>query len=400
MLVQLEAELLARTYGYKLMPHSILVKIMSFASASPDRPNASLACKTWSEAARDSSLCKRVLPAEAVAAAKKHREKVRKDEATKQQKKALRKAIVEQKGKHHSSAKRKAEEDAAEEAAGAAGAEGAEAAERAGVAHEGAEATATATVSAAEAADAAANAAAEAVAAEMDDDERERLEGEAMGVYHSIQRALAAATPGETILLGPGHYWEQDLVASRGVQLVGDASDAARVVVELTGTVDWHAPYGIMANLTIRRPRRCKQPTPAIVVGGGPGARVSSSAADSIDAADAASVDGVVAASGGASGGGLGVLDDFGRRSAMGGGNGLGGALHMHGCVVNNEGGGGGSTIVVADDGRLAMQSCQVAHSDNELGGVVRSGATSSPHHLTTSLPHYLTTSPLDHFTT
>ena len=188
----------------------------------------------------------------------------------------------------------------------------------------------------------------------MDEDEKERLEGEAHGVFHSIQRALAAATPGETILLGPGHYWEQDLVAAKGVQLVGDASDAARVVVELTGTLDWRAPYGIMTNLTIRRPRRCKRPTPAVVVGSS-GGGMGEGASGGGGGGDAAAAD---------AGAGAGLVGGFGS-------GGSGRTLYMHGCVVNNEGGGGGPAIVVEDNGRVAIHSCQVAHSDSELGGVV-----------------------------
>lgn len=82
---------------------------------------------------------------------------------------------------------------------------------------------------------------------------------EATGTYRSLGRALAAAQDGDTILLGPGHYWEHDVTVKKAVRVVGEASSAARVVVELTGTIAWMAKNGIMTGVTLRRPRTCPE---------------------------------------------------------------------------------------------------------------------------------------------
>ncbi|KAK7253895.1 hypothetical protein SO694_0000303 [Aureococcus anophagefferens] len=55
----------------------------------------------------------------------------------------------------------------------------------------------------------------------------------------SLRSALEAALPGETLVLGPGHYWEDgaDLIVEVDVRVIGDVTMPDRVVIELGGSM-------------------------------------------------------------------------------------------------------------------------------------------------------------------
>ena len=76
------------------------------------------------------------------------------------------------------------------------------------------------------------------------------------------------ALPGETIILGTGHYWEdnRDLIVKVDVRVVGDARTPGRVVVELSGALRWCAYNGMLVGITFRRPRACVEAVSALVV--------------------------------------------------------------------------------------------------------------------------------------
>jgi hypothetical protein len=84
----------------------------------------------------------------------------------------------------------------------------------------------------------------------------------------SLRCALQLALPGETLILGPGHYWEdgRDLVVEVNIRVVGDAKTPGRVIVELGGALHWCAHSGVLIGITFRRPRTCLEATSALVV--------------------------------------------------------------------------------------------------------------------------------------
>ena len=84
----------------------------------------------------------------------------------------------------------------------------------------------------------------------------------------SLRSALETVLPGETLLLGPGHYWEDgaDLLIEANVRVIGDAIMPDRVVVELGGALCWRAKHGALAGLTLRRPRARIETSSALVI--------------------------------------------------------------------------------------------------------------------------------------
>ncbi|CAN0293858.1 unnamed protein product, partial [Ectocarpus fasciculatus] len=89
------------------------------------------------------------------------------------------------------------------------------------------------------------------------------------GQYKSIADALAAAEAGDTVVLGPGHHWEGDLSSDKAVRILGEATDPARVLIEMTGSVRWTARKGLVVGVSLRRPRPCPDKGPLIKVDSG-----------------------------------------------------------------------------------------------------------------------------------
>ncbi|CAN0335219.1 unnamed protein product, partial [Hapterophycus canaliculatus] len=77
------------------------------------------------------------------------------------------------------------------------------------------------------------------------------------GQYKSIAEALAAAEAGDTVVLGPGHHWEGDLISDKPVRILGERADPSRVLVEMTGSLRWTARKGLVVGVSLRRPRPC-----------------------------------------------------------------------------------------------------------------------------------------------
>ena len=84
--------------------------------------------------------------------------------------------------------------------------------------------------------------------------------------YISVEAAIAAALPGDTILLDPGHHWESRLHINKTLRFIGDAAEPSRVVIELTDaiTVNGNAKL-MMCGITVRRPRKTMDKGPAII---------------------------------------------------------------------------------------------------------------------------------------
>lgn len=75
--------------------------------------------------------------------------------------------------------------------------------------------------------------------------------------YVSIEDALSASLPGDTIELGDGHYWVKGpgLLVDFPVRFIGDENEPSHVVIELSGSIHWSGAGGWIEGVTIRRPK-------------------------------------------------------------------------------------------------------------------------------------------------
>ncbi|CAM9514029.1 unnamed protein product, partial [Chrysoparadoxa australica] len=76
------------------------------------------------------------------------------------------------------------------------------------------------------------------------------------GCFSSVAAAVAAAQAGDTIVLGTGHHWEENILVTKPMRLIGEWGDSSRVIVEITGQLSWVARNGTLFGMTLRRPRR------------------------------------------------------------------------------------------------------------------------------------------------
>jgi hypothetical protein len=89
--------------------------------------------------------------------------------------------------------------------------------------------------------------------------------------YTSVEMALSAARPGDTISLGVGHHWEGTLRPRVPVRLVGESDDPSRCVVEITGELRV-TPEScrsiVLYGLTVRHPRKVADTSTCVSVEG------------------------------------------------------------------------------------------------------------------------------------
>mmetsp|Transcript_32203 Transcript_32203/g.99600 ORF Transcript_32203/g.99600 Transcript_32203/m.99600 type:complete len:1299 (+) Transcript_32203:1576-5472(+) len=90
-------------------------------------------------------------------------------------------------------------------------------------------------------------------------------------VHLSLRGAIKSILPGQTLILGPGHYFEghADLLIDTGIRVIGDSQTPERVLVEISGAIKWRANNGVLAGMTLRRPRPCAKAMSALVVQSG-----------------------------------------------------------------------------------------------------------------------------------
>jgi hypothetical protein len=88
------------------------------------------------------------------------------------------------------------------------------------------------------------------------DEDKAKLVGP--NTFATIESAIAAASPGDTISLGCGHHWETTLVINKPLRIIGTGLEASRCVIELTNGIHItkRATSFLLGNVTIRRPRR------------------------------------------------------------------------------------------------------------------------------------------------
>jgi len=84
----------------------------------------------------------------------------------------------------------------------------------------------------------------------------------------SISCAIDGAQPGQTLVLGPGHYWEDipDMRVDAEIRIVGDTAMPERVIIELSSALCWHANSGSLVGMTLRRTPACSRVFSALVV--------------------------------------------------------------------------------------------------------------------------------------
>lgn len=79
----------------------------------------------------------------------------------------------------------------------------------------------------------------------------------AENTFATLSAAVCAACAGDTILLNPGHHWDESITISKPLRILGDTEDPARCVVELGGQlrVEQSARAVILSTLALNRPR-------------------------------------------------------------------------------------------------------------------------------------------------
>jgi len=77
------------------------------------------------------------------------------------------------------------------------------------------------------------------------------------GHFTTLNDAVKAALPGDTLELGDGHYWVQEpgLLIDFPLRIIGDENDPSHVVLELSGSIVWKGLRGWMEGVTLRRPK-------------------------------------------------------------------------------------------------------------------------------------------------
>lgn len=83
--------------------------------------------------------------------------------------------------------------------------------------------------------------------------------------FGSIEEALSLALPGDTIELSDGHYWVTGagLTFDKPLRLIGDEHNAANVVIEMSGSVNWTGHGGFIEGVTFRRPKMTSAELPS-----------------------------------------------------------------------------------------------------------------------------------------
>ena len=154
---------------------SVLINILSFLVPHRDRQNAALVCSRWSEAAKNSAFFKRVLSVELGA---KESEKVA--------------ALYSNQSKFSKRTSR---------------------------VHSGTETGSGSTVES---------------TSTLPASESKLAANE----FTSVGAAIAAAVPGDTILLTSGHHWESNLLIDKPLKIVSESEDPQRCILELSGRID------------------------------------------------------------------------------------------------------------------------------------------------------------------
>jgi hypothetical protein len=55
--------------------------------------------------------------------------------------------------------------------------------------------------------------------------------------YAELHDAILASHPGDTILLPIGHYWDESLIITHSLRIMGETDDPSRCVLELSGSM-------------------------------------------------------------------------------------------------------------------------------------------------------------------
>ena len=206
-----DAEADARRGGYGMLAKDVLARVLASLKPGQTRGRFAVCCRSFATASRDDRFAIQVLPAEKVAAlrlAKDHEEET--SSLSSKKKKSGNNAIVKKKTNNLQKRKRRG-----------------------------------------------------SMELNLDSFEPEEETSE------SLSAAVRKAPPGSTLVLCPGHYWEEgDIIVDKALRIVGDVTEPTRVVVELGGSLRWRAKAGAIAGLSIRRPKISQTATHALVIDG------------------------------------------------------------------------------------------------------------------------------------
>ena len=198
-----DAEADARRGGYAMLAKDVLARVVAFSKPGRTRGRLAVACRNFASACRDDRFAIQVLPAEKVAALR-----LQQSQASKQQKK--RRVASADNGEKKKKKRRRSSMGTAD----------------------------------------------------MFDTYEPEEE-----TWMSLSAAVKGAAPGSTLVLCPGHYWEDgDVVIDKPLRIVGDPTEPTRVVVELGGSLRWRARAGGIVGVSFRRPRVSKTATHALTI--------------------------------------------------------------------------------------------------------------------------------------
>lgn len=86
----------------------------------------------------------------------------------------------------------------------------------------------------------------------------------------SLSCALKSVLPGETLILGPGRYWESSsLLVDSKIRVVGDLNMPERVLIDLNNALEWRGRSGALIGITLHRLQSRGITNSALVVKGG-----------------------------------------------------------------------------------------------------------------------------------
>ena len=77
--------------------------------------------------------------------------------------------------------------------------------------------------------------------------------------FSSLQSAIKASQPGQEIILGNGHHWEESLEISHPLKIISEYNDATKCIIELTkGSIYLtnDSKSVIFSGITVRRPKK------------------------------------------------------------------------------------------------------------------------------------------------
>ncbi len=99
----------------------------------------------------------------------------------------------------------------------------------------------------------------------------ESLPGLGKSIFVSLTDAIASSRPGDTISLGAGHFWENQLIIRHPLKILGVDTESFKCVIEVSNgiVVESHVKSVVFLGVSIRRTRRGATDVPLVKSYGG-----------------------------------------------------------------------------------------------------------------------------------